>query len=407
MKMKEVIKLTGLTDRAVRLYIEKELICPENEKSYTGRNNLNFPEKDVELLKKISTLRKAGFSISQIQSIQSNSEQAQLALNELLETKEKEQELNKKVIDALSPLRGRDGLDIDMISDSLENSVKNEEVPKADMKQSTGEFIERIVFLILSVFGIGIILFSYLPYLLYYLSEFRFPKLYFNKNLLAHGMGHLILLIPLIMLIVAFILHLKPKYTKKRIIRRIISSVLVVLSFLSIFITFPMASAVFHLMPPVCSQTSDPSNYLLLDDYVFRVAGKNILDLFPNYIPPGAYSNEYGTREFLETTKYYYIYEYVVDPSYDIVAEWQLPEEEYEKAKEDIFNREDEIVGTEAKGDWQLVHFTDDYKTGISACFDFRIFAYNDDTNTVRYIVSYCQDAARGTYKPYYYSLDW
>lgn len=408
MKMKEVLKATGLTDRAVRLYIEKELVCPENEKSYTGRNNLNFSEKDVELLKKIATLRKAGFSISQIQNIQSDSEQAQLALNELLDTKEKEQELNKKVIDALSPLRGRDGLNIDMISDSLENSVREAKVPKADLKQSTGEFIERIVFIVGS--GLGLLL-NLLPALLlsiYFIIDFNFIKFY-SETILYVFM--VIALIPTIMLAVVLILHIKPKHTeKKRKIRRIISCVLLVLSYLSALTISPLAYGMLCFIPPVYSQTSNPSNYLILDNYVEDAGRDDILDLFPDYIPHSAViEDEYGrfTGEYPDTTKYYYLYEDQIDPNYDIVAEWQLPEEEYEKAKKEIFNRDDEIIETETKGDWQLVHFTEDINGMITHSYYFVIFAYNDDTNTVRYIVSYCMDTADGAYQPYYYSLDW
>ena len=61
-KIKEVIANTGLTDRAIRLYIENGLVTPENEKSYNGRNNYNFTQADVECFEKIALLRKADFS---------------------------------------------------------------------------------------------------------------------------------------------------------------------------------------------------------------------------------------------------------------------------------------------------------------------------------------------------------
>ena len=47
MKIKEVISQTGLTDRAIRLYIENGLVTPENEKSYNGRNNYKFTQTDI------------------------------------------------------------------------------------------------------------------------------------------------------------------------------------------------------------------------------------------------------------------------------------------------------------------------------------------------------------------------
>ena len=54
MKIKQVIKETGLTDRAIRLYIENELVKPEYDESYNGRKSIDFSENDVEQLKKYS-----------------------------------------------------------------------------------------------------------------------------------------------------------------------------------------------------------------------------------------------------------------------------------------------------------------------------------------------------------------
>ena len=69
MKMKEVLERTGLTDRAVRLYIANELVAPECSRGYTGRNSFDFSEEDVEALQKIALLRKADFSLEQIKSL--------------------------------------------------------------------------------------------------------------------------------------------------------------------------------------------------------------------------------------------------------------------------------------------------------------------------------------------------
>ena len=69
MKIKEVMEQTGLTDRAIRLYISNGLVTPENQKNYTGRNNYNFTDDDVTMLKRIALLRKADFSIQEIKSL--------------------------------------------------------------------------------------------------------------------------------------------------------------------------------------------------------------------------------------------------------------------------------------------------------------------------------------------------
>ena len=61
MKMKEACKYTGLTDKAIRLYIERQLIFPSYTENYMGRKSFNFSETDVEELKMIATLRKYDF----------------------------------------------------------------------------------------------------------------------------------------------------------------------------------------------------------------------------------------------------------------------------------------------------------------------------------------------------------
>lgn len=71
MKMKDVCAKTGLTERAVRFYAEKELIHPKKTK-VNGRENWEFDEKDVEELLFIAKLREAEFTIQDIKDMQEN-----------------------------------------------------------------------------------------------------------------------------------------------------------------------------------------------------------------------------------------------------------------------------------------------------------------------------------------------
>ena len=63
MRMKDVLARTGLSERAVRLYIENGLLSPRQDSSYAGRKSITFSEEDVEALEVIATLRRAGFSL--------------------------------------------------------------------------------------------------------------------------------------------------------------------------------------------------------------------------------------------------------------------------------------------------------------------------------------------------------
>lgn len=69
MRMKDMIERTGLTDRAVRLYIEEGLLTPRQESSYSGRRSFEFSEEDAQQLETISTLRRAGFSVAAIREM--------------------------------------------------------------------------------------------------------------------------------------------------------------------------------------------------------------------------------------------------------------------------------------------------------------------------------------------------
>lgn len=87
MKMKEVCMATGLTERAVRFYVQEQLVAPQSQRR-GGRTWLNFSEADVERLKAISILRKAGFTVEEIRSMildfQKNAPAAAFALRRRL-----------------------------------------------------------------------------------------------------------------------------------------------------------------------------------------------------------------------------------------------------------------------------------------------------------------------------------
>ena len=73
MKMKDVCVKTGLTERAVRFYADKDLIHPKKTK-VNGRENWEFDEKDVEELLYIAKLRKAEFTVQEIKEMRENAD---------------------------------------------------------------------------------------------------------------------------------------------------------------------------------------------------------------------------------------------------------------------------------------------------------------------------------------------
>lgn len=64
-KMKEVCQMTGLTEKAIRVYMEQKLVEPKVEEG-PHRKSYYFEEKDIERLRDIAALRSAGFSLADI-----------------------------------------------------------------------------------------------------------------------------------------------------------------------------------------------------------------------------------------------------------------------------------------------------------------------------------------------------
>ena len=65
MKIKEICEKTGLTERAVRLYLERGLLHPASERR-RGRTYYEYSEADLARLREIAALRGRGFSLEEI-----------------------------------------------------------------------------------------------------------------------------------------------------------------------------------------------------------------------------------------------------------------------------------------------------------------------------------------------------
>ncbi len=144
MKMKEVCERTGLTDRAVRLYIESGLIYPEKKSNYTGRSSIFFDEKDIAALETVATLRRAGFSISDIKNM--------LESPSLIPTiiADHKKELLKEISEKQAVIAALDGIEEKTINDPLtlacilRTSASKVNIPKEDHSMNFKD-IERII----------------------------------------------------------------------------------------------------------------------------------------------------------------------------------------------------------------------------------------------------------------------
>lgn len=150
MKIKEVSLKTGLTEKAIRLYIENGLIHPHIEKGL-HRNSYTFSDTDVNELDEISVLRKAGFSIFEISLIKEMPEKLPEILNKKMMSLETEIDEKKNIKDAISRLEVHELANVSKIADSLKPAIKNDEVIKESISK-------RFLYLTITFFIIGFFL---------------------------------------------------------------------------------------------------------------------------------------------------------------------------------------------------------------------------------------------------------
>ncbi len=404
MKIKEVIEKTGLTDRAIRLYIDEGLTAPSIEESYSGRKKIEFSESDVERLKNVAILRKAGFSISDIKSIADDSETAKEIVENLIKQTEENIENETEIVKRLKSISFDEKVTMNAICESLSSSVDKKSVPKEDLHNSLWNKIEQNTYKTVGIIGLIITGAIYVLTPIYWICEYRHLKLTDSwlegMVFLYSGWIAITVLSCLIM-----VLNRDKSVRRNRKGRRIISGIITVcMVIIGCFSAFP--TLIGGLAPPAYSYTTDVDDYLKLDGWVERGYGEEIRNLFPEKIPSYALHSEDERYDdgVPFTTKYFYKHTYDLDQTINIVAEWMLLPDDYEKAKKEAIKKGNR---TEQRGQWVCVHYPPDGEVnewGFTNS-DSYIFAYNDNSSKVRYIASNCSGGL--DYDPYYLSLDW
>lgn len=403
MKMKTVTELTGLTDRAVRLYIDNGLIKPEISENYAGRKNIEFSDNDVDRLKNIAVLRKAGFSISDIGLLISDSSQTRSVLDSFIEFNEKEIENKREIISRLRSIGSEQDISVETVCQALSASVSEEKVPDADMMHSERDEADRKFAVVLSVILMLLPILVYVFITVNNMLSFRYSVITADDLLfnLVFCSGWVLIFV---MAAVSFLLCRKEYSFSKGRKRHKTASEILILFCISLLLPSSGLSLFALGFPSVYSQTSDAWNYLILDSDVEQIYGTDIMKIFPESIPESA-DVEYDANipTFPYTTRYYYMYETRWDMSFDLFAEWTLNEDEFKKAVEDA---PDDFVHSEYKGNWNCLFYqdTEQIVADDPRYYSYLIFAYNEQTRSVRYIASYAVDSVDG---PYYQTVEW
>ncbi|MBQ3498373.1 MAG: MerR family transcriptional regulator [Clostridia bacterium] len=408
MKMKEVLAQTGLTDRAVRLYIDNGLIAPDIEENYSGRKNIEFSQSDIDRLKNIALLRKIGFSIPDIKEISQGGENTKSIIEAFIQQKRENIESDTLVLEQLKNIPLDTKITMESLCLQLSSAAENKQVPKEDLQLMWVDKLEKRG---IDFWGF-INLVSALAAMFFFAVGYCKSYVHFNffGEYASLGFAHIFGSWGIVILLSTFLLLLNRKnagFRKKKSLRRYaygFFALMLVPCWLGAFGVCVLSSALGE------SYTNDVSDYLVLDSWVEDNYGTEIKRIFPDEIPASALDEDGKNPYHIPyTTRYYYFHDYPLDPRFDIAAQWILPENEYESAKSEMFELNLNNVRA-IKGDWVCYYLADDDKKEQAEYWDdksywFLIFACNDKTNTVRYIASYCVDSSRDG--PYYLSMDW
>ena len=394
MKMKEVTERTNLTERAVRLYIENGLVEPSFKESYSGRRNLEFSEDDVACLRKISVLRKAGFTISQIKQMQTEPEKCKELLTDLIKRTNERIETDKVIVSCLEPLLCLDTLDMDSISSSLEKPVVEEkELPVEDREPSVFRRITRKVFLALSslsfvasLISVGVLMKVEITYI----GRYLYPE-YVSENVLFLVLFAVALLLPAVVILINR--SCKAVSNKRAVIKGIASVILLCAAMLCSFYTGVLALLNVVSFPEavVVSHTEDIADYMVLDADSAREALSEFL--------PEEISDTDGVRY-----DYYYKEGSVWnEPSETrVFVELTLDEKSYAEAVEyyrDFRPSDTESEPWEEKsGEWTVVCYREWYEHAPRNYTP--VFAYNDKEHKVRLICFYGRVSMKGAVYP-------
>lgn len=397
MKMKDVLEQTDLTDRAVRLYMENGLVSPSCNENYAGRKNIEFSEEDVDALRNVATLRKAGFSIREIKTLKQGAVPCRKTLEEFIEKTTAKIESDKAVVEKLEAVVSDENLSVEKICESLNSATEEKEIPESDIRLSLAEKIEKYFFILVSVAGfLWLILALAIQIFVLVSRDFKFivpeAEFYIKWATLIY-----------ITFVSVFLLY-KYKISKKSTPtkKRAIISIILCIFLIPVGFTSYLYNLLSLLDTDIRSETHSLKNYLVIDDKLESFSD-DIDEFFPK---------ELETAE--KDTKYFYRYQLVIDNDRDltIYLQRELDEKGLEAEIEKYKNLKplgSSSVSTKNIKNWTVIYYCEKGETpdDFYAGYMYKIFAYNK-YGTVRYIMEYNAGSPVGLYTvPYHMDLTW
>ena len=396
MKIKTVCELTELTDRAIRYYIEEQLISPSYTENYLGRKSFDFSQSDIKQLQDIAVLRKFGFSIAEIKEMLLQPAQIIPVVKALRQRKKIAIDEESAFLQTLLQLDENHSYTISELATQLSAPVVNEPLPSEDSTLN----IRKVILYFFKSFLLGVV--TWLPLALSLLAAIisihsdAYPV--FTPKAFV---GILFALSPTLFML------LLPKDKVRFPWLPIARKVLIVLCILSIPISFISSIGISSH-----SETSDIRNYRRFDTDCLANRSSFFQDLFP--IWPHYFTSEKQPDGSLETiyldAHYYYRNLPAIDYTYDIYAEWPLEKEEFDKEVarvQALYESESSDYITVQKGNYTCFFLYDGSPPfeEVTDSYTYYIFAFDEQNLIVRYIM--CDSLENGEDQPYYLSLDW
>lgn len=139
MKIKEVCKLTDLTERTVRFYVEEKLINPKSTLK-NGREYFDYSEQDIAELITIADLRKLFFSISEIKEMKESPTRIIDVVTAYKNKLNTEATAKATIVQTLERLSVSSFRNIDSLAISLKNVSASLQLPSHDSNPNFGRF---------------------------------------------------------------------------------------------------------------------------------------------------------------------------------------------------------------------------------------------------------------------------
>lgn len=141
MKMKEICQKSGLTERAVRFYIERKLVSP-NSYEQRERTYYEFTDEHLTQLRNIALLRRCGFSIDAIAEMNASPDHIPSLIRSLWEeTRSRSDELRTR-LEILDNLSRSPAISLTDLARQLQREYSVRALPDLTTEPDFGRFDE-------------------------------------------------------------------------------------------------------------------------------------------------------------------------------------------------------------------------------------------------------------------------